>query len=58
LKKRDVQKIDIAHDPLDNPKDYKAEEDPKLFHSLKSGRGPLVEPDWQVLVASSDNIKY
>ncbi|KAI9478351.1 MAG: hypothetical protein EXX96DRAFT_244929 [Benjaminiella poitrasii] len=46
LKKRNVIIIDIAHDKID-PKDYKAEEDPKLYHSKKTGRGPLSDPDWQ-----------
>ncbi|KAI8081369.1 uncharacterized protein BX664DRAFT_340223 [Halteromyces radiatus] len=46
LKKREVVIIDIAHDKIDS-KDYKPAEDPKLFHSQKTGRGPLVDPDWQ-----------
>ncbi|KAI8987532.1 hypothetical protein BDF20DRAFT_850776 [Mycotypha africana] len=46
LKKRNVIIIDVAHDKI-NPKDYKAEEDPKLYHSEKTGRGPLTDPDWQ-----------
>lgn len=46
LKKREVVIIDVANDKVDS-KDYKPHEDPKLFHSDKTGRGPLVDPDWQ-----------
>ncbi|CAO0793936.1 unnamed protein product [Mucor circinelloides] len=46
LKKRNVIIIDIAHDKID-AKDYKADEDPKKYHSEKTGRGPLVDPKWQ-----------
>jgi hypothetical protein len=46
LKKRNVIIIDVANDIID-AKDYKEDEDPKLFHSEKTGRGPLNEPDWQ-----------
>ncbi|KAF7729349.1 hypothetical protein EC973_004605 [Apophysomyces ossiformis] len=46
LAKREVIVIDVANDSID-PKDYKSEEDPKLYHSEKTGRGPLVDPDWQ-----------
>ncbi|KAG0191089.1 hypothetical protein DFQ28_000987 [Apophysomyces sp. BC1034] len=46
LKKREVVIIDVANDKID-PKDYKPEEDPKLFHSEKTGRGPLTDPEWQ-----------
>ncbi|GAN00983.1 conserved hypothetical protein [Mucor ambiguus] len=38
--------IDIANDKV-SPKDYKKEEDPKLYHSEKTGRGPLTDPEWQ-----------
>ncbi|EGG17511.1 phosphatidylinositol transfer protein 2 [Cavenderia fasciculata] len=44
LKDRVVDFIDIANDPLDK-KDYIKEEDPKLFKSEKTGRGPL-DGDW------------
>lgn len=37
--------IDVANDKIDS-KDYKPEEDPKLFHSEKTGRGPLTDPEW------------
>lgn len=46
LKKRNVIIIDVANDKIE-PKDYKPEEDPKLFKSEKTGRGPLVDPNWQ-----------
>ena len=42
LKKRKVVKIDIAHDPV---RDYKAEEDPKLYTSKNTARGPLTDPN-------------
>lgn len=40
LKSRDVVHIDIANDEISS-QHYKKEEDPKLFHSTKTGRGPL-----------------
>ncbi|KAI9261134.1 hypothetical protein BY458DRAFT_439585 [Sporodiniella umbellata] len=46
LKKRNVHIIDIANDSIDR-KDYKKEEDPKLYKSEKTGRGPLTDPHWQ-----------
>lgn len=46
LKKRNVILIDVAHDKIP-ASDYKKEEDPKLYHSEKTGRGPLTDPDWQ-----------
>uniref|UniRef100_A0A5F8HD67 Phosphatidylinositol transfer protein membrane associated 2 n=1 Tax=Monodelphis domestica TaxID=13616 RepID=A0A5F8HD67_MONDO len=36
--------IDIVKDPL-SPNEYKSEEDPRLFRSIKTKRGPLSE-DW------------
>ncbi|XP_072949240.1 cytoplasmic phosphatidylinositol transfer protein 1 [Epargyreus clarus] len=42
LESREVDFIDIAYDEM-KPHHYKAEEDPKLFQSEKSGRGPLRE---------------
>lgn len=44
LKKRHVEVIDIAKDEVEK-KYYKKEEDPKIFHSEKSGKGPL-KPTW------------
>ncbi|KAI8872741.1 phosphatidylinositol transfer protein [Ramicandelaber brevisporus] len=47
LKKRVIDKMDIANENVD-AKDYKAAEDPKLFQSKKdSQRGPLNTQDWQ-----------
>lgn len=40
LKLREVVPIDIANDPV-SAKDYKQAEDPKLFTSKLTGRGPL-----------------
>ncbi|KAI8147240.1 hypothetical protein BJV82DRAFT_598317 [Fennellomyces sp. T-0311] len=45
LKKREVVMIDVANDKID-PKEYKPHEDPKLVHSIKTGRGPLTDPNW------------
>lgn len=39
-----VDPIDIVKDPIP-PHEYKAEEDPKLYKSVKTKRGPLTE-DW------------
>jgi len=46
LAKRIVVYIDIAHDKVRNS-DYKAEWDPKLFKSQKTGRGPLTDKNWK-----------
>ncbi|XP_061722345.1 phosphatidylinositol transfer protein alpha isoform isoform X1 [Cydia pomonella] len=46
LKNREVVHIDIANDPLSSA-DYKAETDPTKFKSVKTGRGPLVGPNWK-----------
>lgn len=40
LKVREVVHIDIANDPI-APADYKKSEDPQIFKSEKTGRGPL-----------------
>ncbi|KAI3373675.1 hypothetical protein L3Q82_022269 [Scortum barcoo] len=45
-KKVDVVYIDIADRSQVEPKDYKPEEDPCKFKSVKTGRGPL-GPDWK-----------
>ncbi|KAM7374374.1 hypothetical protein PAMP_007035 [Pampus punctatissimus] len=45
-KKVDVVYIDIADRSQVEPKDYKSEEDPCRFKSVKTGRGPL-GPDWR-----------
>lgn len=34
--------IDIVKDPVP-PSEYRTEEDPKLFHSMKTQRGPLTD---------------
>ncbi|CAG8652562.1 4189_t:CDS:2 [Cetraspora pellucida] len=44
LEKRQVVIIDIANDSIDK-KDYREDQDPTLFHSEKTGRGPL-KGDW------------
>eukprot|EP01133_Synstelium_polycarpum_P013066 gene13066-15367_t len=46
LEQRIVDQIDIANDELDK-KDYVRDEDPKLFHSDKTNRGPLDDPKWK-----------
>nr|XP_023998355.1 phosphatidylinositol transfer protein alpha isoform-like [Salvelinus alpinus] len=45
-KKVDVVHIDIADRSQVDTKDYKPEEDPSKFKSVKTGRGPL-GPDWK-----------
>ena len=45
LKHREVVLIDIAHDAVSRT-DYKQDEDPTKFKSLKTGRGPLTG-DWK-----------
>lgn len=46
LKVRDVVNIDIANDSIASS-DYKEDEDPTKFKSLKTGRGPLNTKDWK-----------
>ena len=46
LKERSVVNIDIANDHVD-ANDYKKDEDPTIFKSEKTGRGPL-SGDWKV----------
>ncbi|KAJ7344206.1 hypothetical protein JRQ81_000156 [Phrynocephalus forsythii] len=43
-RQRIVDTIDIVRDPI-SPSEYKAEEDPRLYRSVKTGRGPLGD-DW------------
>ena len=45
LKNREVVFIDIANDKIQS-NDFKANEDPSKFKSDKTGRGPLIGPDW------------
>src|SRR2546422_591233 len=42
--KQEVVIIDIANDVIEQ-KDYKKDQDPTLYHSKKTGRGPL-NGDW------------
>lgn len=46
LAKRQVVTIDIAADKCE-PKNYKAEHDPLIWHSKKTGRGPLNPQNWR-----------
>ncbi|XP_069713314.1 membrane-associated phosphatidylinositol transfer protein 1 isoform X1 [Phaenicophaeus curvirostris] len=43
-RQRILDTIDIVRDPI-SPGEYKPEEDPKLYRSVKTGRGPLGD-DW------------
>lgn len=45
LKEREIVNIDIG-EALADAYDYKSEEDPALFRSVKTGRGPLNTKDW------------
>uniref|UniRef100_A0A663M0L6 Phosphatidylinositol transfer protein membrane associated 1 n=1 Tax=Athene cunicularia TaxID=194338 RepID=A0A663M0L6_ATHCN len=49
-RQRILDTIDIVRDPI-SPGEYKPEEDPKLYHSAKTGRGPLGD-DWLEVFAS------
>uniref|UniRef100_A0A8C8AC99 Phosphatidylinositol transfer protein membrane associated 1 n=1 Tax=Otus sunia TaxID=257818 RepID=A0A8C8AC99_9STRI len=49
-RQRILDTIDIVRDPI-SPGEYKPEEDPKLYHSAKTGRGPLGD-DWLEVSAS------
>jgi len=46
LKMREIVHIDIAHDPVLSA-DFKEDEDPTKFRSVKTGRGPLTSPNWK-----------
>ncbi|XP_053800843.1 membrane-associated phosphatidylinositol transfer protein 1 isoform X4 [Vidua chalybeata] len=50
-RQRILDTIDIVRDPI-SPGEYKPEEDPKLYHSSKTGRGPLGD-DWLEAAATS-----
>ena len=54
LKERTVVPIDIANDAV-APADYKAEEDPTLVKSEKTGRGPL-SGNWVVSFPTSQHL--
>ncbi|KAB7504066.1 Phosphatidylinositol transfer protein beta isoform [Armadillidium nasatum] len=45
LKMREIVIVDVANDPVKSS-DYKADEDPNKFKSNKTGRGPLIGPNW------------
>jgi len=45
LSQRQVATIDIVNDTVDS-KEYKQQEDPSLYHSEKTGRGPLAK-NWR-----------
>lgn len=45
LQQRKVVNIDIANDPV-SKQNYIADADPTKFKSVKTGRGPLVGPQW------------
>jgi hypothetical protein len=47
LKQREIVNIDIVKDAVDTA-DYKKEEDPSVFKSEKTGRGPLSKANWMV----------
>uniref|UniRef100_A0A8C6PFI5 Phosphatidylinositol transfer protein alpha isoform n=1 Tax=Nothobranchius furzeri TaxID=105023 RepID=A0A8C6PFI5_NOTFU len=53
----DVVNIDIADKSCINAKDYKADEDPAIFKSQKTGRGPL-GPDWRKELANNSNCPH
>ncbi|CRK98825.1 CLUMA_CG012024, isoform A [Clunio marinus] len=46
LKIREVVQVDIANDHIAHA-DYRESEDPTKFKSQKTGRGPLIGPDWR-----------
>ncbi|XP_044539418.1 membrane-associated phosphatidylinositol transfer protein 1-like, partial [Gracilinanus agilis] len=50
-RQRILDTIDIVRDPV-APGEYKAEEDPRLYRSVKTGRGPLGD-DWARVAAQS-----
>ncbi|XP_028275715.1 phosphatidylinositol transfer protein alpha isoform-like [Parambassis ranga] len=52
-----VEHIDIADRSCINAKDYKPEQDPAVFKSEKTGRGPL-GPDWKNELANNTNCPH
>ena len=46
MKQRQIDYIDIVKDPISSG-DYKKEEDPKLYKSTKTQRGPLTDAWWK-----------
>ncbi|XP_029467066.1 phosphatidylinositol transfer protein alpha isoform isoform X3 [Rhinatrema bivittatum] len=53
----EVVNIDIADRRQILPKDYKQEEDPSKFKSIKTGRGPL-GPDWKKLLGQQSDCPH
>ncbi|ROT77005.1 putative phosphatidylinositol transfer protein alpha isoform isoform X3 [Penaeus vannamei] len=51
----EVVKVDIVNDPI-RPEDYKEEEDPTLFKSTKTGRGPLRGTAWWAAVSLGEDL--
>ncbi|KAI3354490.1 hypothetical protein L3Q82_019002, partial [Scortum barcoo] len=56
-KTAEVVDIDIADRKAINSKDYKADQDPAIFKSQKTGRGPL-GPDWKKELANNPNCPH
>ncbi|XP_013879131.1 phosphatidylinositol transfer protein alpha isoform isoform X1 [Austrofundulus limnaeus] len=56
-KNTEVINIDIAERSCISDKDYKPEQDPAIFKSVKTGRGPL-GPDWQKELAQNPNCPH
>lgn len=53
LASRSIDYVDIVNDPI-NPNEYKIDEDPSLFRSSKTPRGPLTA-QWQDELKSNSN---
>ncbi|CAM4566456.1 unnamed protein product [Lepidochelys olivacea] len=53
----EVIHIDIADRTQVSEEDYKADEDPALFKSVKTGRGPL-GPDWKRELANNKDLPH
>uniref|UniRef100_A0A3B3CKY6 Phosphatidylinositol transfer protein alpha isoform n=1 Tax=Oryzias melastigma TaxID=30732 RepID=A0A3B3CKY6_ORYME len=53
----EVVNIDIADKDSISPKDYKADQDPSIFKSEKTGRGPL-GPDWKNELANNPHCPH
>ncbi|KAL0972801.1 hypothetical protein UPYG_G00194910 [Umbra pygmaea] len=56
-KKTEVVHIDIADQTQVDTKDYKEDEDPTIFKSQKTGRGPL-GPNWKKELAGNTNTPH
>ncbi|XP_023117147.2 phosphatidylinositol transfer protein beta isoform-like [Amphiprion ocellaris] len=53
----EIVNIDIADRSAINAKDYNPEQDPAIFKSAKTGRGPL-GPDWKKELANNPNCPH